>query len=152
MSNLSNLYIFLFLNTYMKYTRDGNVLAARLFNGEEFIESVKGLCEKENFSSGRVTAIGAVKKAVLGYFDTKEKKYINFECKGEVVSCMGNIAKKEDDIVVHAHAVIADRKGTCTGGHVVALEASATLELFIDIGFNLKRALDTEMDLYLLDL
>ena len=31
-------------------------------------------------------------------------------------------------------------------------EASATIELFIDIGLNLKRARDTETDLYLLDL
>ena len=136
----------------MKYMKDGNVIVARLFKGEEFIESVKLLCKKENFSSGRVQAIGAVQKAVLGYFDVEEKKYIHFEYKGELVSCMGNISQKNDEIVVHAHAVIGDRHGDCKGGHIVMAEASATIELFIDIGLNLKRARDTETDLYLLDL
>ena len=149
---MSNLYIFLFLKVPMKYVRDGNRIAARLFKGEEFIESVKSLCEKEQITSGRVQAIGAVHKAVLGYFDVEEKKYIHFECKGELVSCMGNIAEKNGEIVVHAHAVIGDRNGDCRGGHIVSTEASATIELFIDGGLNLRRARDTETDLYLLDL
>lgn len=149
---MSNLYIFFFLYRRMKYSRDGNVIVVRLSKGEEFIESVKALCEKEHFSSGRLQAIGAVRKAVLGYFDTEEKEYIHFECKGELASCMGNIAKKGDDIVVHAHAVIADRQGTCKGGHIVHAETSATIELLIDIGLNLERTRDTETDLYLLDL
>ncbi|KYK29141.1 MAG: DUF296 domain-containing protein [Theionarchaea archaeon] len=134
----------------MKYVRDGNVIVARLFRGEEFIESVTSLCEREHFSSGRVQAIGAVNKAFLGYFDLEEKEYVHFECKGELVSCMGNIAQKGNEIVVHAHAVIADRQGTCKGGHIVQAETSATIELIIDIGLNLERARDAETDLYLL--
>lgn len=149
---MSNLYIFYFFKECMKYVRDGTVIAARLFKGEEFIESVKTLCKKEHFSSGRVQAIGAVSKAVLGYFDTEEKKYVHFECKGELVSCMGNIAKKGDDIVVHAHAVIADENGECKGGHIVKAEASATVEVFIDVILDLGRARDEATDLFLLDL
>lgn len=149
---MSNLYIFLFLKAIMKYVREGNRIAARLFKGEEFIGSVKSLCEKEQLTSGRVQAIGAVQRVILGYFDVKEKKYIHFECKGELVSCMGNIAEKNGEIVVHAHAVIGDRNGDCKGGHIVSAETSATIELFIDTGLNLRRARDTETDLYLLDL
>lgn len=132
--------------------RDGSVIVARLLKGEEFTESVKSLCEKEYFSSGRIQAIGAVKRAVLGYFDTEEKKYVHFECKGELASCIGNIAKKGDDIVVHVHAVVSDSEGTCKGGHIVQAETSATVEVFIDIIPGLKRALDAETGLYLLDL
>lgn len=139
----------------MRYTREGNTVAIRLFRGEELIESVKSVCKKEKITSGRIQAIGAVEKAILGYFDIKEKKYIHFECSGELVSCMGNIAKKEgeeDDIIVHAHAVVADMKGNCRGGHVVTAETSVTLEVLIESGPSLTRALDAEMGLYLLDL
>ena len=149
---MSNLYIFLFFKECMKYVRDGTVIAARLFKGDEFIESIRSLCKKEQFTSGRLQAIGAVDKAVLGYFDPEEKKYVHFECKGELASCMGNIALKGDDIIVHAHAVIADRHGTCKGGHIVEAQTSATIELFIDVLFDLKRAHDAGTDLYLLDL
>ncbi len=124
----------------------------RLFNGEEIIESVKEVCKKENVTSGRVQGIGAVQKAVLGYFDTEKKEYMHFECKGELVSCMGNIAKKEDEIVVHAHAVIGDKDGECKGGHIVQAEASATVELFIDCVLDLERTRDADTDLFLLNL
>lgn len=151
MSNI-NIYIFLFLCACMKYIRDGNVVVARLFKGEEFIESVKSLCEKENFSSGRIQAIGAVKRAVLGYFDPEKKVYVHFECQGELASCMGNIARKNGDIIVHAHAVISEKDGTSKGGHIVTAEPSATVELFIDVISGLERAKDEETGLYLLDL
>lgn len=136
----------------MKYVRQGNYVMVRLFKGEEFIESVKSICKKEGISSGRVQAIGAVGKSILGYFDTEEKKYVNFECKGELVSCMGNVAKKGDDIVVHAHAVIGDKDGKCKGGHIVTAETSVTVEVFIEGGLSLERTLDRDTGLYLLDL
>ncbi|MGD2246811.1 MAG: DUF296 domain-containing protein [Candidatus Methanofastidiosia archaeon] len=138
----------------MKYTKKGNTIVARLFKGEDLIPSILEICGKEGISSGRVHAIGAVQKAILGYFDTQKKKYVHFECKGEVVSCMGNIAEKEGEkeIMVHVHAVIADATGMCKGGHVVTAEASATLEVFIDVIPGLKRSLDQETELFLLDL
>ncbi len=138
----------------MKYTKKGNTIVARLFEGEDLIPSVLKICGKEGITSGRVQAIGAVQRAILGYFDIQKKKYVHFECKGEVVSCMGNIAEKEGEkeIMVHAHAVIADASGMCKGGHVVTAEASATLEIFIDVIPGLKRLLDVQTELFLLDL
>jgi predicted DNA-binding protein with PD1-like motif len=144
----------------MKYTKKGNTIVARLFKGEDLIPSIIEICGKEAITSGRVQAIGAVQKAILGYFDIQKKKYVHFECKGEVVSCMGNIAEKEGkregekkgEIMVHVHAVIADANGMCKGGHVVTAEASATLEIFIDVIPGLKRSLDVETELFLLDL
>lgn len=136
----------------MKYVREGTVIAVRLVKGEDIIASVQNVCKKEGITSGRLQGIGAVQRAVLGYFDTEKKEYVHFECKGELVSCIGNIAKKKDEIVVHAHAVIGDRTGECKGGHIVQAEASATVELFIDILLALERARDADTGLFLLDL
>ncbi|MBU7023243.1 MAG: DUF296 domain-containing protein [Theionarchaea archaeon] len=136
----------------MQYSKKEHIIVMRLFKGEELIESIEDVCVKEKVSSGKVQAIGAVQRAVLGYFDTEEKKYLKFECKGEVISCMGNIAGKNGDLVVHVHAVIGDRDGTCKGGHVFSAEASATLEVFIESVSGLTRALDDDTGLFLLDL
>ncbi|MBU7015020.1 MAG: DUF296 domain-containing protein [Theionarchaea archaeon] len=136
----------------MQYTKKEHVIVVRLFKGEELIESVKSVCIKEKISSGRVQAIGAVQRAILGYFDTEEKQYLKFECKGEVVSCMGNIAERDGELVVHAHAVISEKDGTCKGGHVFSAEASATLEIFIESVPGLARTLDKETGLFLLNL
>jgi len=138
----------------MHFKREGTVTVARLFKGEEFMESIRSVCTRESLSSGRIHAIGAVHKAVLGYFDSEKKEYIHFECGGEVVSCMGNIATRKDtgDIMIHAHAVIADRDGNCKGGHVVRAEPSVTLEVIIEEGPLLHRSLESETGLYLLDL
>lgn len=124
----------------------------RLFKGEELIESVKEVCIREKVSSGTLQAIGAVQKAILGYFDMERKHYLQVECRGEVVSCMGNIAEKDGDLVVHLHAVIGDKDGNCKGGHVFSAEASATLEIFIANVPGLSRALDEDTGLFLLDL
>ena len=123
----------------MKYMRDGSVIVARLLKGEEFTESVKSLCEKEHFSSGRIQAIGAVKRAVLGYFDTEEKKYVHFECKGELASCMGNIAKKDDDIVVFDGSPVLKS----------IAEGRVRKELFTDINKDIANRLHSVHDTFL---
>jgi hypothetical protein len=138
----------------MQFKRKGTVIITRLFKGEEFLESIRSLCTEESISSGRIQAIGAVQQATLGYFDPGQKEYIDFECAGEVVSCMGTISTRKDtsEIIIHAHAVIADREGSCKGGHVVQAIPSVTLEVIIEEGPNLYRSLDSETGLYLLDL
>jgi predicted DNA-binding protein with PD1-like motif len=137
----------------MQVKRKDTVIIARLFKGEEFLESIQSLCTEESISSGRIQAIGAVQHATLGYFDPKKKKYIHFDCGGEVVSCMGTISTRKDtsEIIIHAHAVIANQKGSCKGGHVVQAEPSVTLEVIIEEGPVLYRSLDSETGLYLLD-
>ena len=138
----------------MHIKREGKIIVARLFKGEEFMESVLSFCRNESIFAGKISAIGAVHKAVLGFFDAEKREYIHFECAGEVVSCMGNIATRKDtgDVMIHAHAVIADRQGKCMGGHVVRAEPSVTLEVIIEEGPLVYRLLESETGLYLLDL
>lgn len=86
----------------------------------DLLLSIKELAKKLKVKTGIFTFIGALKSARLFYYVQKEKKFKEniFEGPFEIVSGMGNVATLEDDIVVHAHLVIADRDGNCYGGHL----------------------------------
>ncbi|MEM3364899.1 MAG: DNA-binding protein [Candidatus Methanomethyliaceae archaeon] len=86
----------------------------------DLLLSLKELAKTLKIETGIFTFIGALKTACLFYYAQNEKKFEKnvFEGPFEIVSGMGNIATLEGDIVVHAHLVIADRKGNCHGGHL----------------------------------
>jgi len=86
----------------------------------DLLLSLKELANVLKIKSGIFTFIGALKTACLFYYVQNEKKFEKnvFDGPVEIVSGMGNIATFEGDIVVHAHLVIADRKGNCYGGHL----------------------------------
>lgn len=86
----------------------------------DLLLSLKELAKTLDIKSGIFTFIGALKTACLFYYIQDEKKFEKnvFEGPFEIVSGIGNIATLKDDLVIHAHLVIADRKGNCYGGHL----------------------------------
>ena len=86
----------------------------------DLLLSLKELAKKLQIKTGILTFIGALKTASLLYYVQNEKKFEKnvFDGPFEIVSGIGNIVTFEGDIVVHAHLVIADRKGNCYGGHL----------------------------------
>lgn len=57
----------------MNYRKFENQYVIRLDRGEEIVESLKTIAEKENIKLAYLTGIGAVGKVTAGVFDTKEK-------------------------------------------------------------------------------
>ena len=99
----------------------GNVIIRVLERGEDVYRAIEDAAETYNIDAAIFNMIGAVSKAIIGYFDeeTKQYKKNTFEKDMELVSCMGNISRKEDgSIVVHAHIAIADSNGNVYGGHL----------------------------------
>lgn len=87
----------------------------------------------EQLSGSQFTAIGAFKRALLGYFDWKSKQYekIPIEQQVEVLSMLGDIALHEGEPQVHAHVVLGKRDGTAHGGHLLQAEVRPTLEVIV---------------------
>ena len=52
------------------------VYQGRILKGSDILESFVEICKKNNIKSGTITAIGAVSKACLGYYDQNNQKYI----------------------------------------------------------------------------
>ena len=117
----------------MKVKKLENVYAVRLLENEKIVESIYEVCRRENINLATVNAIGAVKSARVGLYDLESKKYNRnqFDLPLELVSLMGNVTKKGDDIHVHVHASFADGNGNVFGGHLEDAVISVTCEMFI---------------------
>ncbi|NMR96542.1 DNA-binding protein, partial [Vibrio parahaemolyticus] len=59
----------------MDYRAFGNKFIVRLNKGEEIVQKIKDLVEKENIKLGSIIGIGAVDIATIGLFDTNTKEY-----------------------------------------------------------------------------
>ena len=135
-------------------TESKRVIFARMYPGEDVLESIEAVAKKHGVRSGQLSLIGAVSKAKLGYFHREAVEYRDFTVDEdvEVVSCMGNIATHEGDLVVHAHMIVADEAGKCWGGHLLlGCEVSVTIELvIIETELELTRKRDDKTGLNLL--
>jgi predicted DNA-binding protein with PD1-like motif len=107
------------------------VLVERFGKGEDILERLTDLVQKNHISAGSFTAIGTVEKATVGYF-IGDGQYSNTAFQGplEVVSCMGNVSLKDGHPFVHAHMIFADREGKTIGGHLMpGTTVDATFEV-----------------------
>jgi len=110
------------------------VIFARMDPGEDVLETIETVAKHYGVRSGQLTLIGAISRAKLGYFDRDTRGYKHFivDEDVEVVSCVGDISFHEENLVVHAHMIVADEVGKCYGGHLMAgCEVSVTIELVI---------------------
>jgi hypothetical protein len=137
-----------------KKLKKGDIFVVRLFKEEEMFSKIREFCTAEGITSASLTAIGALKKATLGFFNFERMKYMKFEVEeAEIASCTGNISIREGEIVIHAHAVLSDMKGHCHGGHLFEAYIGATAEIFFEtFSFPLERVKDDETSLFLLHL
>ena len=60
----------------MFFRKIPNGYLVRLEKGEEIIESLSSLAEREKIPGGFLYGLGAVKDVTLGYFDVANKKYV----------------------------------------------------------------------------
>ncbi len=139
----------------MRYQRFGTGIVLRVDRDEEILDCLTQLCRKEEIRLASVTGLGAVKKAVLGVFDTNEKVYYKETYEGiyEIASLTGNITRQDGQPYLHIHAVIANgHTGEIHGGHVNEAVIGATGELFIQIlDGEVGRKFSEEIRLNLLD-
>ncbi len=100
--------------------RQGRIFFARLDHGADIISQITNLAEKNGIKTGALSAIGALSRAELGYYDQVSHEYckIAVEAPVELASCSGNITLREDLPFVHAHAVLSDRAGKTWAGHL----------------------------------
>ncbi len=82
---------------------------------------VEKFSEENGIKVGIVNAIGTLKSAKLGYFNSEKGKYEEIPVDGmhELLSAMGNISIKDGKPFAHIHAVLGDEKGNTKGGHLL---------------------------------
>lgn len=96
-------------------------LVLRFKDGVDLVESITEVAKSKGVRVGTFTAIGALKRAKLGYYDQRSHEYraTTIEAAMELASCTGNVSLKGGEPFVHAHAVLSDENGNTRAGHLL---------------------------------
>jgi hypothetical protein len=112
---------------------DGSYLIC-LEIGDDIVDSLRTFASNEGIRGGNFKGIGAIDRAVIGYFDLERKEYLKKEVVGqrELLSLIGNLGIDETGaIIVHAHIILGDRDMNCSGGHLFTSRISVTGEIIV---------------------
>lgn len=103
--------------------------------GDDVIAEIIRFAKEQGVTAARLSGIGGFSQATLGYFvrDRKEYEPIPIEQQTELLSLIGNVVLRDEEPVLHAHAVVAHRGGSVSGGHLLAARVFPTLELFVNV-------------------
>ena len=122
---------------------------------DEVVAELTNFAKENELSAASLTAIGAFREATLGYFDWERKEYdeIPVEEQVEVLSLVGDIALKDEEPQLHAHAVLGRRDGSTVGGHLLEAYVRPTLEIILtESPEHLRKRTDEETGLALIEM
>lgn len=126
----------------------------RVGRGENVISAIEEFCLQEKITGAFFFGIGAVDQVELAHYDVNAQKYSTktYNQPLEVTNVSGNIARHDDELIVHAHGTFSDTEMQCLGGHIVEMKVSGTLEIILTETSPLTKLKDDETGLKLLDL
>jgi predicted DNA-binding protein with PD1-like motif len=133
---------------------DRTAYLVRVDRGEEMMEVLRTVAKKRGVGAARVSGIGALENAELGYFDVERKEYLRKKLPGswELLSLAGNISLRDGEVMPHIHVILGNVDLECRGGHLFSGVVSVTGEIFIEpLPGALHREMDREVNLPLLD-
>ncbi len=98
----------------------GEVVMGRLERGDDLLEALTAVCRAEGVRLGRLEALGAVERAVVGFYDQDGLGYRYHELDEplEILVLVGNVSLRDGQPTVHAHVVLGDAEGRALGGHL----------------------------------
>ena len=102
----------------MEYRKFNNTIVARIDKGEEILDKIKEIANKENIKLANINALGATN---------------NFTGDFEIVSLTGTINTMNGEFYSHIHMSAGNDKGEVFGGHLNRAIVSATCEMVINI-------------------
>ena len=122
--------------------------------GDELAAGLLQFAKEQGLSAASFKAVGALSSVRLGWFNWETKKYdpaVTLDEQVELLSLIGDVALKDGDPVVHAHAVIGKRDGTAHGGHLLRADVRPTCEVVLtESPVHLRKTYDQESGLFLI--
>ncbi|SEG56764.1 hypothetical protein SAMN05421819_3592 [Bryocella elongata] len=107
--------------------------AVIFLTGDELLAGITEFAEGQHIAAARITGIGAISHATLGWLDLEKKAYkpIVISDQVEVTSMLGDIAELNGKPSVHLHLTVAHQDGAVTGGHLIEAFTRPTLEVIV---------------------
>ena len=117
----------------MEYRRFGGAIVARMDKGEEIVEQLTALVEKEQIALASVEAIAGLQELEFGIYDPVEHQYHPHHLSGffEVISLLGNVTQQDGKPYLHLHVSVSDQTGQVQGGHLKYAVVGATCEMVL---------------------
>jgi uncharacterized protein len=96
------------------------VYIGRIAHGGDLLAELTALCAGKNITLGSVQAIGAVRRATIGYYDQADRTYAfeTIDEPMEILTLSGNVSQKDGQPMVHAHVTLSRADGSAIGGHL----------------------------------
>lgn len=119
----------------MEYRRFNDTILLRIDRGEEIIECVRRVAEREHIRLASVEALGATDDFTVGVYDVAAKRYDSKTFTGpfEIVSLTGTITEKDGAFYQHLHLSAGNSDCAVVGGHLNRATVSATCEMVIRV-------------------
>jgi uncharacterized protein len=107
--------------------------AVVLDTDDEVIGELGKFVREQEVEAAAITAIGAFRRAVLGYFqwETKQYKKIPVDEQVEVLSLIGDVAVADQGPTLHLHTVLGKADGSVVVGHLIEARVRPTLEVIL---------------------
>ena len=139
----------------MEDKKVGNSWVIVLQKGERIIEKLTEFIKRENIKSGCFHGLGAISSLELAHYNLEKKSYTSKSISEplEIVSFTGNVARKGDEIIIHAHIAAGTEKMELYGGHLKEAVVAATCEvIFNDLEETINREYNDDIGLNLIRL
>jgi uncharacterized protein len=124
--------------------------------GDELAEGLLRFAREQNLSAASFKAVGALSSVRLGWLSWETKQYepaVTVDEQVELLSLIGDVALKDGEPVVHAHAVIGKKDGTAHGGHLLKAYIRPTCEVVLtESPVHLQKFIDPEAGIALIKL
>ena len=120
----------------MKYWLDKDKILLSVNKGEYVNKALLETAKNNNITFGWINGIGAICDPEVGYFDVQKKEYVKKIIEGEyeLISLLGNITYKENELFVHSHITFTDTDFRAYGGHLFDCKIAAAGEFIIFMG------------------
>jgi len=136
--------------------RSPNTFILVLDTGDELATGLLDFANQARVSAASFTAVGALSSVRLGWFSWDTKTYepsVTLDEQVELLSLIGDVALKDGQPVVHAHAVIGRKDGTAQGGHLLEAHVRPTCEVILtESPIHLHKQIDPQSGLALIRL
>jgi predicted DNA-binding protein with PD1-like motif len=109
------------------------VFEVRFSDGDEILSGLTELAEREHITAARITGIGGLSTALLGWGDPANGAFrkIVVDQKAELVSMIGDIQMRDGKPYVHVHAVVGLSDGSTRAGHMIEANVAPIAEISV---------------------
>ncbi len=138
----------------LNHSKEETTYAVIFGKGDEVLAGLTEFAEEKHLGASRITGIGAIQDATLGWLDPQRKMYrlVPIAHQSEVLSLIGDIALLHGKPVIHAHMIVGYPDGSVHGGHLIDAHVWPTLEVIVTEYPNaMRKKMDAESGMALID-